>query len=232
MKIGILRADDVHPSLVEEFGEYPEQFTRLLQRANPTVETVAYDVQRGEYPGHIDEVDAYLLTGSKASVYDEAEWIRRLADFVRSLNDQRKKLIGICFGHQLVAHALGGRTEPSPKGWGVGVHTHTLNEDGKRQTGETAGYDIIVSHKDQVIVPAHGTTLLAGSDFCPYAMCRVGNHIFTMQGHPEFDPGYARQLYESRRELLGEELTTQGIQSLATKVDSTRIAKWMIRFVE
>ena len=231
MKIGILRSDDVRESLVGEFGEYPEMFDRLLRSADSTVETLAYDVQRGEYPDDIDEVDAYLITGSKASVYDDTEWIGRLTEFVGTLNEGKKKLIGVCFGHQLVAHALGGRTEKSSKGWGVGVHRHRLNDEGKRFTGETSGFDVIVSHQDQVVVPARGTTVLAGSEFCPVAMCRVGDHILTIQGHPEFGVDYARRLFALRRDQLGEALVREGTESLETKVDSTQIAKWMIRFI-
>ena len=197
MRVGILKTDDVREALAADFGEYPDMFDRLLRPADPAVEIVAYDVLQGEYPNDIDEVDAYVITGSKASVYDDVEWIRSLTEFVRTLHQRKKKLIGICFGHQLVAHALGGRTEKSPKGWAIGVHTHELNEEGKQFTGTTEGFDVIVSHQDQVAVPARGTAILAGSEFCPIAMCRVDDHILTIQGHPEFDAEFAHRLFET-----------------------------------
>ena len=231
MKIGILKTDDVRESLVGEFGEYPEMFERLLRLADPGVESAAYEVQRGDYPDDIDEVDAYLITGSKASVYDDADWIRDLMAFVQTLHERKKKLIGICFGHQLVAHALGGRTEKSPKGWGIGVHRHELNDAGKRVTEASEGFDVIVSHQDQVTVPANGAETLAGSAFCPVAMCRVDDHILTMQGHPEFEPEFAQRLFELRREQLGAELADEGIRSLTTPVDNTQIARWIVRFI-
>ena len=122
MKLGILKTDTVRPEWVPEFGEYPDMFVDLLGQADPDLQFQVYDVENGEYPADIDEVDAYLITGSKSSVYDDKAWIGELMDFVRELDQRRKKLVGICFGHQLVAQALGGKTEKSSKGWGVGLH--------------------------------------------------------------------------------------------------------------
>jgi len=106
MKLGILKTDDVRKDLVDDFGEYPEMFTRLIHQVDPSIEISEYDVLRSKYPHDIDDVGAYLITGSKASVYDDEDWIRQLGDFVQELHQRRKKLIGICFGHQLVAHVL------------------------------------------------------------------------------------------------------------------------------
>ena len=121
MKLGILKTDAVRPEWVPEFGEYPDMFVALLEQADPSLEFVVYDVEEGQYPDDIEEVDAYLITGSKSSVYDDKPWIARLMDFVQELDRRRKKLVGICFGHQLVAQALGGEAAKSPKGWGVGL---------------------------------------------------------------------------------------------------------------
>jgi GMP synthase-like glutamine amidotransferase len=129
MKIGILNADAVRPEFVAEFGEYPDMFARLLMAVDPDVEFVTYEVMSGEYPTDIDEVDAYLITGSKLSVYDDVAWINALKDFVRTLHGAKKKLIGICFGHQLVAEALGGKTRQANQGWCVGVHKAKLTVD-------------------------------------------------------------------------------------------------------
>ena len=107
MKLGILKTDAVRPEWVPEFGEYPDMFIGLLRLADPALEFRVYDVEEGVYPEDIDEVDAYLITGSKSSVYDDQPWIATLMEFVRELDRRRKKLVGICFGHQLVAQALG-----------------------------------------------------------------------------------------------------------------------------
>ena len=119
MKLGILRTDTVRPEWACDFGQYPDMFVTLMGRADPTLEFVTYDVESGQYPEDIDEVDAYLITGSKSSVYDDKPWILPLIEFVKEIAARNKKIIGICFGHQLVAQALGGKTEKSDKGWGA-----------------------------------------------------------------------------------------------------------------
>lgn len=206
-------------------------FTRILREVDPSIETVEYDVYRLEYPDDIDEVDAYLMTGSKASVYDEKEWIHRLGEFVQELHDRKKKLIGICFGHQMVAHVLGGRTAKSSAGWLIGTHRHELNEDGLALTGADEGFNIICSHQDQVVEPAADATILAGSDLCAIAMCRVQDHILTVQGHPEFSTEYATKLYNLRREQLGDEMVDKGLASLSEEVDTNQITKWLVDFI-
>ena len=232
MKLGILKTDDVRKELVEDFGEYPDMFTRLISEVDSSTEISEFDVLRSEYPSDIDEVDAYLVTGSKASVYDDEEWIGRLGEFVQELHQRKKKLIGICFGHQLVAHVLGGRTEKSSAGWLVGVNRHELNEEGLTLTGLKEGFDVICSHQDQVIVPATESVTLAGSEKCPIAMCRIQNHILTIQGHPEFNPEYARRLFGLRREQLGDRIVNDAIDSLNTAVDNPEIAGWILGFIQ
>ena len=108
MKIGILNADKVRSELVDHYGEYPDMFGNLLLNIEPGIEIVVYDVISGDYPEKVDEVNGYIITGSKMSVYEEIGWIKQLGEFVQELHKKKRKLIGICFGHQLVAHFLGG----------------------------------------------------------------------------------------------------------------------------
>ena len=231
MRIGILKTDQVREDLVGEFGEYPDMFMALLAPVDPELEFVVYDVEQGEYPGDIDEVDAYLMTGSKSSVYEDKEWIHRLSDFVRELHEHRKKLVGICFGHQMVAHALGGRTEKSDKGWGVGAHEALFHRIPEWHDGEDPEFVLLVSHQDQVVETAPGTEVLAGSDFCENAVCQLGDHILTLQGHPEFIKAYSDQIMELRREQIGEERYHGGKESLARPLDRERVADWIVKFL-
>ena len=232
MKLGILKTDAVRPEWVPDFGEYPDMFTALLGREDPELEFVVYDVEKGEYPDDIDDVDAYLITGSKSSVYEEKDWIYRLMDFVRELDARKKKIVGICFGHQIVAQALGGKTEKSSKGWGVGRHTHSFTESPDWHDGGKTDFDILVSHQDQVVRNAPDARVLASSDFCENAVVQIGDHILTFQGHPEFVSAYSREIMEYRRQAIGEEVYANGVASLATEPESQRIARWIINFLK
>lgn len=232
MKLGILKTDAVRPEWVPEFGEYPDMFVALLGQLDPALEFVVYDVEQGEFPDDIDEVDAYLITGSKSSVYDDKPWIADLMDFVRELDRRHKKIVGICFGHQLVAQALGGKTEKSSKGWGVGLHTHRFNSAPDWHDQGEMDFDVLVSHQDQVVENAVGARVLASSEFCENAVCQVGDHILTFQGHPEFVPAYSREIMEFRREMIGEEVYRKGIASLAEQPQRMRVARWILNFLK
>ena len=232
MKLGILKTDAVRPQWVSEFGEYPEMFTALLGQLDPDLEFVVYDVEQGEYPADIDEVDTYLITGSKSSVYDDKPWIGVLMGFVRELDERHKKIVGICFGHQLVAQALGGKTEKSPKGWGVGLHTHSFSTAPQWHDQGALDFDILVTHQDQVVKTADGSQVLASSEFCENAVCQIGDHILTFQGHPEFVPAYSREIMEFRRQVIGEQAYTTGVASLARDPETQWIARWILNFLE
>jgi GMP synthase-like glutamine amidotransferase len=231
MKLGILKTDTVRPEWVPDFGEYPDMFITLLGQLDPILEFVVYDVEQGQYPSDIDEVDAYLMTGSKSSVYDDKPWIARLMDFVRELDQRGKKLVGICFGHQLVAQALGGKTEKSSKGWGVGLHTHQFSTAPAWHDQGDMDLDILVSHQDQVVRNAQGARVLAGSTFCENAVCQIGDHILTFQGHPEFVSAYSREIMEFRREMIGEPAYTAGVASLIVKPEGQRVSRWILNFL-
>lgn len=231
LNIGILKTDAVREQWVGAYGEYPDMFVSLLSEQDPQLEFVVYDVRLGEYPAKLDEVDAYLITGSRHSVYDDLPWIEPLLEFVRKLHQQRCKLLGICFGHQVVAQALGGSVEKAAVGWGVGLHRHRFSETPDWFDGGDMEFPILVTHQDQVLTNAPGTRVLASSEFCPNAVCQVGEHILTLQGHPEFVSGYSREIMELRRELLGEDTYHTGIASLETAPARERMAGWILSFL-
>ena len=232
MKLGILKTDTVRPEWVPQFGEYPDMFAALLGGLDPAIEFVTYDVESGVFPESPDEVDAYLITGSKSSVYDDKDWIRKLEDFVGELHAREKKMVGICFGHQLIARALGGVAEKSSKGWGVGLHTHQFTRSAAWHDQGEADFDILVSHQDQVTQLPEGATALARSEFCENAVFQIGDHILTLQGHPEFVPEYSREIMEFRREMIGEEAYCNGVASLASSPQNERIGRWILNFLK
>jgi GMP synthase-like glutamine amidotransferase len=148
-----------------------------------------------------------------------------------SITCSQKKLIGICFGHQLIAKALGGKVIRSPKGWGVGL---SLNSITGRTEWMVPALDIInlpVSHSEQVVEPPLHATLLASTEFCPYFMLQIGEHILTVQGHPEFSKNYTKDLMEMRKDALSDESYQQGLSSLALASDGEIMARWTGRFL-
>jgi len=234
LRIGILNADDVRDELSPEFGEYPSMFEQILGQAaldlGIGIHFQSWNVHRGEYPQSLDLVDGFVITGSKHSVYDDEPWIRRLGQFVETLHLQRKKLVGICFGHQLVAHQLGGRTAKSDQGWIIGRQTAHFTQDCEfGEKGES--FNLLSSHQDQVLVAPTNAQILAQTDFCPISMMKIDSHILTVQSHPEFSVGYAEPLYGLRQASFAPELYRSAQASLALPLDRVKVSRWLLEFL-
>ncbi|MCY3622732.1 MAG: GMP synthase [Gammaproteobacteria bacterium] len=231
MRLGILQADHVDPECRARFGDYADMFTVALGDAlDSRTSFEFFDVRRGHYPDGVGDCDGYLITGSRASVYDDEPWIARLKDFVRELNETRSKTVGICFGHQLVAASLGGVVDRAKVGWGVGVHTWDIVDDEPWLRPRLREIRLLASHQDQVDVLPRGARLLAASNFCPNAAFAIENHVFAVQGHPEFTRDYARFLMCRRREALGGAFGP-GVRSLDEPTDEAVVAQWIAAFL-
>ena len=232
LHLGILQTDSVLEGLQERFGDYPEMFSELFTAEDPSIRITTYDVQQS-LPTTMD-CDAYLITGCKLSVYDDLPWIRELAEFVARAINAQKKILGICFGHQLIAHFFGGLVAPAPVGWAVGVQTSTLVQKPFWMGDEAQVPDqlhLVSSHKDQVQRLPEGAQVFASSDFCPVSGFTIGDEVLTIQGHPELNTQYSKALMGVRRELLGEKVYQAGIESLATSTDAQMFTRWMLAFV-
>ncbi len=233
MRIGILKTDSVRDEFQHEFGDYPEMFHAMLT-ASADAEPITfrdYDVQHGEYPATLDECDAYLITGSRESVYDDQPWIHRLGEFVRELDAVQYKLVGICFGHQLIAQVLGGESRAADVGWAVGVQDTQVLTPAEWMRPYRQRFGLLSSHKDQVLRTPPRAEVFAATSLCPNSGFTIGEHILTFQGHPEFSKGYSHALLDLRRELLGEPVYSEGVSSLAEPVDQSLIARWILNFI-
>ncbi len=231
MKIGILQCDEVPDVGSDQFPDYPEMFKTLLLATKPDLEFCIFRLFKDEFPTDLDVCDAYLFTGSRCSVYDDKHWINKSKQLVRTLYAQQKKVIGICFGHQLIAEALGGKTEKSPNGWGIGVQTWALTEELCLAGKFLKQFSLLTSHQDQVTQLPNNAIRLAGSDFCPNAAFQIDELILCFQGHPEFTTTFSRALMESRRARIGSQQVDIGIDSLSQSNHSTAIAVWMHDFL-
>lgn len=231
MKIGYLRAGFTPDPLRERFGDYVDMFRALFQRHAPHLELHVFEVQQGAFPDRPEAMAGYLCSGSAASVYDNAPWIAGLAAFAREVAGQRLPLVGVCFGHQLIAHALGGRVERSSRGWGLGVRTVGVTKDKPWMSPPCHAYNLLYSHQDQVVALPPGGELLGGNDHCPCALLTVEDRFLGFQGHPEFTPDFARALMESRSHRIAPELLASAMLSLDQPTDQGVIAAWIDHFL-
>jgi GMP synthase-like glutamine amidotransferase len=225
MKIAILETGRPPGDLAIEFGDYPSMFREML---GPEFDAVSFHVQSGELPDHPGEYPAYLITGSPAGVYDPLPWIEPLQAFIRSAKSS--KIVGICFGHQVMSEALGGHVEKSEKGWGAGLHRYEVvrREPWMDGEGEIAAP---ASHQDQVVVQPPNTEVTVESAFTPYAgLAWTDRPAISFQFHPEFSPAFAKALIEKRYDIVPD--PDGAIASLNAPNDNARVAGWIRRFLE
>ena len=225
-RIAILETGAPPAALAEVHGDYPAMFRTLLGEG---FETGSFDVRRGEWPDAA-AFDGAVITGSSAGVYEEDAWIGGLLDWIRTAKGQTK-LVGICFGHQALVQALGGRVEKSERGWGVGLHRYEVvsREPWMKPPVETLA--IPVSHQDQVVERPADARLILSSDFCPIAGLAWGEEAISLQGHPEFTPAYASDLTDGRRGRIHPALVDRALASLREPNDRDVAAQWMRTFL-
>jgi GMP synthase-like glutamine amidotransferase len=229
MKLGILAAGAPPSKLAPTFGDYPGMFRALLDGHGYAWSD--YDVRAGVFPGAPEDCDAYIVTGSACGVYDSDPWIEDLRGFLRAAKG-RAALVGVCFGHQVMADAFGGEVIKSPKGWGIGLHTHRLSAR-RAWAGGPDPYALPASHQDQVVTLPPGASLVGGSDFCPLGLIAYDDQpAISIQLHPEFDPRYAGALIEGRRGIrFAEAEADEALASLRRANDRTRVADWIAAFL-
>lgn len=231
MRVGILMCDHVADRNRDVAGDYDDMFGALLS-VDARIEVEVHDAVAGALPPTVDACDAWLVTGSSAGVNDGLPWVDALADFLGRAVEAEVPVVGVCFGHQLLAQVLGAPVARSERGWGVGVHDTRLVAREPWMVGAGDGYRVLNLHQDQVGTLPPGATLLAESDHCPIAMFRRGETVLAIQGHPEFSPEYVRRLVEERRERIGDERADRALASLATAPDPAMLATWITAFLE
>ena len=197
MKIGILETGLRRDWMEPVFKPYPDMFADFLGRAHSGFEFETVSVIRGEVAASTADCDGWLITGSRHGVYEQLDWMAPLMDFIRRLAAREVPLIGVCFGHQIIAQALGGEVIKSERGWGLGLHRYRVERQHTWMPTHPANCDLYAFHQDQVVIQPPNSEVFLSSDFCPYAGLSYGHSIISVQAHPEFETRHETLLLET-----------------------------------
>lgn len=214
----------------ERHGSFPDMFARMIRAEDSTATVDVVSIPNGDTLPDPREVETILITGAAAGVYDELEWIAPLEDFVRKAYVNQTPMVGVCFGHQLIAQALGGTVRKSEKGWGIGRHIYrVLPENGVIDAESVA---IAASHQDQVIEPPSDALTILSSEFTPHAGLLYANGTtLTVQPHPEFDVEFAQLCCDLRDGNAPDDVVATARASLVQPMHNAQLGGAITRFL-
>lgn len=231
MKLTIIQTGGVPAPLADRFVPYPRMFETMFDATGHgfTYETVP--VFEGAPLPDPQSLQAILITGSAAGVYDDYFWLDPLRAFIRDAYSKKTSMLGICFGHQIMADALGGDVRKSEKGWGLGRHTYTVQQRPGYMNSAPPSLSVACSHQDQVIVPPAEAEVILASQFTPNAGLAYKNGAaLSLQPHPEFADDYTTALVELRRGKAPEEVVETALKSVANPSNSAEVAVYLGQF--
>ncbi len=235
MKIGILETGHLSDTLKAKYGRYPAFFERLVGPFLPEAAFFTVAIVDGEVADSPTQADGWIITGSRSGVYEGEPWIAPLEAFLRECLAAGVPVVGICFGHQILAQAMGGKVEKSPKGWGVGLLDYRLTtRPGWLEDMET-GFTIPAIHQDQVVEVPEGAEVFVQSDFCPIAGLVYGDpdkpNAFSIQPHPEMSAEFVADIAEERlKHIIPAETLQPALETLTKPGDQAAWGKSIAAF--
>lgn len=224
MLIGILQCGHALDSLLEQTGDYDQMFADLLDGHGFTFKT--WDVVDMDFPDDGSSADGWIITGSKHGVYEDHAFIPPLESLIRDIHDRGSPMVGICFGHQIIAQALGGTVQKFDGGWAVGHQTYDFANRGTTHLNAW--------HQDQVLQAPKGAKVLASNDFCANAALLYGDRALTIQAHPEFGGTVVSELVSNRRGTADypDDLMDRALAQKNAATDAQSIAQDMAAFLK
>ncbi len=234
MNLAVLECENISESPTPASGGYTQLFARLLalHPDGRSIRLTSFEAHQGNLPALDADWDGYLISGSYAGVYEELPWINELSAFIRSAHATGIPLVGICFGHQVLAHALGGTVHKADVGWGLGVVDTSISQHYSWMGHEElASVPLIYMHQDQVSRLPDSATAFASTEICPYAGFTLGRNVLGLQGHPEFTPQLTGRLIRELWDRFPPQQAEAAIASLERAADHSRVASWITRFL-
>jgi GMP synthase-like glutamine amidotransferase len=223
MKIGILLVGRASEDLVDEYGTYAEMLIALINTEEQVFEFKTFNILDDEFPKDHLECDGWIVTGSPHGVYEDHSWIPTVSQLINNIYEANLPIFGVCFGHQLIAQALGGHVEKSEKGWGLGLHTYQVNNKPDYMSNLSEEVTLNICHQDQVLRPPQGATIYAKSEFCENAGFYIKDKVLTMQAHPEFLVDFTKALLTARRDVtIPKEFVDPALVGLKNNPDSVQ----------
>lgn len=232
MNIGILVTNTDKSAFANARPKDGEKFRALLQPLRLSWQFTAVQVKDGEFPNHVDDFDGYVITGSPASANGNEAWIEKLMSFIRELHTKNIPTIGVCFGHQVIARALGGRVGRNPGGWGFGVMPTSYSVHENWMEPAQPLLNLYAAHNEQVLELPKGAEVLGGSDFCPIGSYKIGNAFFTTEYHPEMTTDFFTDLSREIESYIGPTAAEKARAQSTSPTDGKLFAKWMVQFLE
>ena len=221
MKLGILQTGRSPEEMLAEHGDYDGKFRELLSGHGFTFET--FPVLDNVFPTSPHDAEGWIITGSRFGAYEDHDWIPPLEELIREIYAQKVPMAGFCFGHQIIAQALGGKVEKFSGGWALGATQYAYNETDTPVT-------INAWHQDQVIEKPADARVIAENDFCKYAALAYGDDIVTWQPHPEFGSDFIEGLLEARRHVVPKEDADNAERRLNLEISNNLIANHIAEF--
>jgi GMP synthase-like glutamine amidotransferase len=233
MKVALLQAHHIpEHRQVHSGGNYPHVFANMFARTETIIDIDWYDVTKGDYPEDPAIYDAFLISGSSASAFDNEPWIGILKEYIQKIFKEKHKIIGVCFGHQIIAEALGGKVIRAKKGWGIGVKTIDVISRQPWMQPYQHHCSLLFYHQDHVILEPDNAIILARNEFCEIQMYCIGAQVLGIQAHPEMLSGHNHSIIMDARGDLDDYMIQSAVESLRIRDQGILVGHWITNFIE